>query len=391
MAYSGVRARTSRWPAAHPIGADALLAIGLALAAVLGDVYGHDHRSAAAPGWDVLLAAPIVLRRRAPATAAAALGAICLAQWLTDVLANGDLIVLVMLYSLGAWEKRRWLLAGSLLIAELGVVLAVTRWAPGPHQWLSGLMATGTVTAAVVIGLYVRTRRAYLASMIERAETAERDRDRQAQMAVAEERTRMAREMHDVIAHSLAVMITLNDAAAAVADPGTVRETVTQASDVGRQALREMQRMLGVLRNAGPAELVPQPGAAQLADLAALVRSAGLSVQLAVTGNPAELAPTTQLTIYRIVQESLTNVLKHGRDVTRVDVSVTCREGRVGLRIANDGHAGVPADPSPRGHGLAGIRERAALYDGQLRAGPTPGGGWEVHADLRLAETMKAT
>lgn len=105
-----------------------------------------------------------------------------------------------------------------------------------------------TTTAALVIGLYTRTRRAYLASMIERAETAERDRDHQARIAVAEERTRMAREMHDIIAHSLAVMITLNDAAAATTADGTVRDTVTQASDVGRQALADMQRMLGVPR-----------------------------------------------------------------------------------------------------------------------------------------------
>jgi signal transduction histidine kinase len=390
MASGSVRVRISRWPAAHPLSADVLLALGLAAAAVLLDAYGPDQRSAAALWWDVLLAAPIVLRRRATATAAAALGVICFAQWLTDVLAIGDLIVLVMLYSVGAWERRRWLLAASLVVAEVGVVLAVTRWAPAP-QWQTGLMATGTVTAALVIGLYVRTRRAYIASMIERAETAERDRDRQAQIAVAEERARMAREMHDVIAHSLAVMITLNDAAVAVADIDTVRETVTQASDVGRQALSEMQRILAVLRNAEPAELVPQPGAAQLADLAARVRSAGLSVQLQVTGNPAKLAPTTQLAIYRIVQESLTNVLKHGRNVRRVDVSVACRDNSVGIRVTDDGQAGTPADPGTPGHGLAGIRERAALYDGQLHAGPAPGGGWEVRTDLRMTEALGAT
>ena len=180
-------------PAAHPVLTDALLALGVAVALVLIDALGPDDRSAAAPYWDVILAAPLVLRRRAPATAAALIAATCLAQWSADVVANGDLVVLVMLYSLGVWERRPWLLAAALVVAETGVVLAITRWAPGDHQWRSGLMATGTVTAALAIGLYVRTRRAYVTSMIERAETAERDRDHQAQIAVGQERTRIAR------------------------------------------------------------------------------------------------------------------------------------------------------------------------------------------------------
>lgn len=371
-------------PAARPLLADVLLACGVALVAVLADLFGPAYRDAFAPYWDVALAAPLVLRRRAPATAAALIATICLAQWLAGVVAEADLVVLIMLYSLGAWERRRWLIAAALVVAETGVVLAVTRWTPQPHQWLTGLMATGTVTAALVIGLYVRTRRAYLASMIERAETAERDRDHQARIAVAEERTRMAREMHDVIAHSLAVMITLNDAAAAVSEDDTVRDTVTQASDVGRQALTEMQRILGVLRSAGPAELAPQPGTAQLTDLIAIVRSAGLTVELAVSGEPGDLAPTTQLTIYRIVQESLTNVLKHGRNVRQVFVTLTYRTDRVGIQVTNDGEPGTPPDSTPIGHGLAGMRERSALYDGTFHAGPTRSGGWDVCADLKV-------
>ncbi|MHA6763919.1 DUF7134 domain-containing protein [Streptacidiphilus sp. PAMC 29251] len=202
--------------AARPLLPDVLLACGVALAAALADRYGPDYRTALAPYWDVALAAPLVLRRRAPGTAAALVAAICFATWLTGAIAIAAApAVLIMLYSLGTWERRRWLLAAALFVAVSGVVMAVARWTPQGRQWLTALMATGTVTAALVIGLYVRTRRAYLASMIERAETAERDRDHRARIAVAEERTRMAREMHDVIAHSLAVMITLNDAAAA--------------------------------------------------------------------------------------------------------------------------------------------------------------------------------
>jgi signal transduction histidine kinase len=373
--------------AARPLLSDALLAVGVAVVAVVADLFGPDIRSAFAPYWDVVVAAPLVLRRRAPATAGALIAAICFATWLAGVVAFAAVVaVLVMLYSLGAWERRRWPLAAALFVGEAGVVMAVARWTPPAHQWMSGLMATGTVTAALVVGLYVRTRRAYLASMIERAETAERDRDHQARIAVAEERTRMAREMHDVIAHSLAVMITLNDAAAATTTDGTVRGTVTQASDVGRQALTEMQRMLGVLRSAEPAELAPQPGTAQLTDLIAYVRSAGLTVELATSGEPGDLAPTTQLTIYRIVQESLTNVLKHGRDVRRVVVTLAYRDDRVRIRVTDDGEPGPPPDSAAIGHGLAGMRERSALYHGEFHAGPAGGGGWEVFADLAVTD-----
>ncbi|MHA6761336.1 sensor histidine kinase [Streptacidiphilus sp. PAMC 29251] len=383
--------RSSTWPAARPLVADVLLACGVALVATLADLNGPDYRNASAPYWDMALAAPLALRRRAPATAAALVAAVCLATWLVDVVAFAAVpAVLIMLYSLGVWEQRRWLLAAALVVAETGVVMAALRWTPDGRQWLTGLMATGTVTAALVIGLYVRTRRAYLASMIERAETAERDRDHRARIAVAEERTRMAREMHDVIAHSLAVMITLNDAAAATAPEGPVRETVTQASEVGRQALTEMQRILGVLRGAGSADLVPQPGIAQLTDLIAIARSAGLTVELSVSGEPGQLAPTTQLNIYRIVQESLTNVLKHSRDVRRVIVTLAHREDRVRIQVTNDGEPATPPHEAATGHGLAGMRERAALYQGRFHAGPTRGGGWEVLADLAVNDPAGA-
>jgi signal transduction histidine kinase len=249
-------------------------------------------------------------------------------------------------------------------------------------------MVTGTVSASWVLGVYVRTRRAYLASMIERAETAERDRDTQARIAVDAERARMAREMHDIIAHSLSVMITLNDAAAAVATSGEVRSTVTQASEVGRQALNEMQRLLGVLRSEIAPALQPQPDAAQLSDLAAIVRSAGLAVELAVTGDLTRLAPSAQLAVYRIVQESLTNVLKHAHNAARVTVDIVHRNDRVSVRVANDGDHVVANDAVAPGHGLAGMRERAGLYGGRLEAGPVAGGGWVVDAELAISDAV---
>jgi signal transduction histidine kinase len=368
--------------ARRPFVMDVATAAAVAAGTGLLDAFGSAPRGAA--GWDLLLAAPLVLRRRWPAWAAALIAAVCLAQWLAGVLATGDVAFLVALYSLGAYERRRWILASAVVVAEVGVIMAVARWAPASNRLLPGLLSTGTVTAAWMAGIYVRMRRAYLVSALQRAETAERERDSRAQVAVAAERARMAREMHDVIAHSLSVMITLNDAAAAVESPLQARDTITQASEVGRQALAEMHRMLGMLRDGEPAELAPSPGVDQLADLVSLVRSAGLSVELAVTGDLSTMLPTAQLALYRIVQESLTNVLKHGRNVRHVVVQVIRQGPRVELQIDDDGLPGGQV-PSPGGHGVSGMTERASLFGGHVDAGPRDGTGWRVTAQLDLA------
>ena len=171
-------------------------------------------------------------------------------------------------------------MAAALAVAELGVALAFVRWGQ-PHDWLvPGLTAGGTVSACWIVGIYMRMRSDYIASIQERAETAERERDSRAQVAVAAERARIAREMHDVIAHSLSVMITLNDAAAAVEPSPLAGETIAQASEVGRNALEDMQRLLGVLRDDGDSAHEPQPGLAELPGLVSTVRASGLAVEL---------------------------------------------------------------------------------------------------------------
>jgi len=373
------------WFAYRPLVSDLLLALAAAVGSVLADLLGS-VRPPTAAWWDVLLALPLALRRRHPASAAVLIGAVCLVQWLVGVPASGDVSVLVVLYSLGAYERRRAVLRLSIVIAEVGVVLAVARWGAATNQVLTGLTATGTVTAAWVAGVYASMRRAYVASVHERAETAERERDSRALVAVAAERARLAREMHDVIAHSLSVMITLNDAAAAIELSPRAREAISQASEVGRQAQSEMHRMLRVLREDEAAAYAPQPGAGDLPALVSMVRSAGLTVELAVTGDLADVSPTAQLALYRIVQESLTNVLKHARNVEKVLVEVDRHEHRIDLRIDNDGARAVAPAPggSSPGHGLGGMAERARLFGGTLAAGPRPGGGWSVRAQLDL-------
>jgi signal transduction histidine kinase len=375
------------WFARRPLLLDVLLALAAATVCGLTDALGT-ARPSSAPVWDVLLALPLVVRRSRPARAGVLIAGVCLAQWRVGLPVPGDADVLVVLYSLGAYERRRGVLLAAIAIAELGVVMAVTRWGASTNQLLSGATVTGTVTASWVAGIYASMRRAYVASMQERAETAERDRDSRAQVAVAAERARLAREMHDVIAHSLSVMITLNDAAAAIEPSQRARDTISQASEVGRQALSEMQRMLGVLRNGEATTYDPQPGLGDLPALVSMVRSAGLTIELVATGDLANVTPTAQLALYRIVQESLTNVLKHARNVERVVVEVARHGHRMDLRIDNDGSHVAALVESPPGHGLSGMNERAKLFDGEISAKPRADGGWSVRARLELEHAV---
>jgi signal transduction histidine kinase len=377
--------RARQWMASSRL-ADVAIAIGVAGATVLLDAFGPDHRGSSALVWDAASAAPLVIRRRSPAACGAAIAAVCLLQWASDVRAVGGLALLVALYAIGSREQRRWVLPVAVVVAQLGVALAVSRWVGRHDETTTGLLLTGTVTAAWVLGLYVRTRRAYVDSVIDRAVTAERERDSRDRMAVTDERVRIAREMHDVVAHGLSVMISLNDGAAALADDGQVHDAITQAAVVGRQALAEMRLMLGVLRSPEPAAREPQPGVAQLSDLVDTARSAGLAVRLGITGELADLGPSAQLTVYRIVQESLTNVLKHARNVSHVAVDVAYARPGLSVVVANDGEVVSPPATPTSGHGLTGMKERAELHEGHVHAGPTPAGGWNVTVRLAMAD-----
>ncbi|MBO1765360.1 histidine kinase [Allobranchiibius sp. GilTou38] len=361
---------------------DVGIAVAVGAATVLMDTQGPDARVSAAVWWDLALAAPLIVRRRYPTVCLALVSVLCFGQWLQDVRASGPLAFLIALYTFSSSEVRRATMAAAVVVAGLGVALVMIRWAPSSQRPLHTLMFTAVVAAAWIAGVYARTRRAYLRATLERAETAERDRDRQAQIAIAADRAQMAREMHDVIAHSLSVMITLNDAAAAVASPEAMRTTVVQASDVGRQALSEMHRMLRVLREDAQADLFPQPGLAQLGDLVAMVRDAGLDVRLSITGDVRVLPATAQLAAYRIVQESLTNVLKHARSVQHVDVALTVGEDELRVQIEDDGARIDEHGRGRMGHGLQGMSERAALFGGTAVAGPSAPRGWTVRAVL---------
>ena len=369
----------------RPVLTDLLVAGVVATSSVVSDLFDQSPYGRAVL-FDLALATPLLWRRRRPVETFLAVAAVALLQWATGTMA-GDFAVLVALYSVGAYERRRWTVPATAAIAGLGVALAVARWAPPGAMLRVAILLTGTVSTAWIAGIYVRTRRAYLTSVLDRAATAERDRDRQAQVAVAGERARIAREMHDVVAHSLSVMIALSDGGAASVrtDPEEAQEVMRQASTVGRQALAEMRRLLGVLRSDGPGDLAPQPGDADVEDLVEQVRSAGLGVDLVVSGQSHRSSAGAQLTVYRIVQEGLTNVLKHAPGATRAVVTLRYDSSSVEVEVAND-DPGRPARSGEwhAGHGLTGIQERAAVYHGTVHAGPLRGGGWRVATRLEL-------
>jgi signal transduction histidine kinase len=373
---------------AHPLTIDALVAAVLLAVCVMWLVQsGFD--SLRTELLQAALIGLIAVRRVWPAGVFLAAGAIGLAQWLLNIPLLGDVALLVALYTVAAHQSRaRALLAAAVM--EAGAVLAAARWEPAGTFPRSLLFLTATVVAALFAGMTAASGSRYLAWMDERARRLEIERDQQATIAAAAERTRIARELHDIVSHSLSVVITLADAAALVsrADPVQGADAMAEVSEVGRHALSDMRAMLGVLRtdepSAGRAPLPPQPGVGQLGALVERVQATGLAVTLAVDGTPFPLGAAAELTAYRIVQESLTNTLRHAA-ARQAWVTIGYDEPEVRIRVADDGIPAAPAAPNTQGqgHGIEGMRERVALHRGALCAGPADDGGWLVEATLR--------
>ncbi|MFJ9906927.1 histidine kinase [Streptomyces sp. NPDC101152] len=336
--------------------------------------------------FNALLALPLVWRRRAPLVAFLSMSAVAFVQWWLNVRTPTDITLLIALYTVAAYASKRhtWLAIGVL---ETGVLLASARWTPPERVFESFVALSAMAVAATVIGVNMRSRRAHLAFLEERAVRLERERDQQAQLAVAGERSRIAREMHDIVTHNLSVMVALADGAVFAQElhPERATEAMRQVSTTGRQAITDMRRFLGVLRADEPDALRhPMPGIAQLRPLADQVRAAGLPTDLDVSGDPAAVPLPAQLTVYRLVQEALTNTLKHTPPGTRADVRVRCAPEYVSVRITDDGPA-LQSPAESNGQGLHGMRERAAVYGGEFEAGPRPDGGWQVRAVLALS------
>ncbi|ETK33902.1 sensor histidine kinase [Microbispora sp. ATCC PTA-5024] len=332
----------------------------------------------------LVLLVPLLWRRRYPREVFAVVALLCFGQWVADIqIVPADLAVLIAMYAVASRCAPRWAVAAG-LVAEFGLLLAVVRWWGDTLRTLPS--SSVFVVAIWIAGIYVSTRRRYVESLVERAERAERERDQQARIAASAERARIARELHDVVAHNVSVMVVQADGAAYAmdTDPDQTRRALHAISATGRQALAEMRRLVGVLRqDAGsPAEeYAPQPGVAQLAELVKQVTESGLPIEFAVSGTPRDLPEGEQLAIYRIVQEALTNTLKHGGPGARARVDVRFAGGQVELRIRDDGR-GAAAPRLEGGHGLIGMRERVAMYGGVVEAAPSPGGGFQVVARI---------
>jgi signal transduction histidine kinase len=314
-----------------------------------------------------------------------------------------DAGILVLLYTLASRRPRRvslWGLAACVALFALAVVqLQVGDAVTHPLQFVL-LTIPFYVLAPVsawVLGESMARRRVYLAALEERAVRAEAERDARARAAAADERARIARELHDVIAHNLSVMVAQADGGRYVFDsePEKSRQALAEIGSTGRQALSEMSHLLGVL-HADPAapEFTPSPGVAEIPGLVAQAREAGMRVAHTVEGTALPVTGGLSVTAYRIVQEALTNVRKHAGPGAAAEVSLRYGEDELLVRVADDGHAAVAGtgwSGAPRaGHGLAGMRERAAMYGGTVRTGPRQGGGFEVTARLPLHGTPAA-
>jgi signal transduction histidine kinase len=288
------------------------------------------------------------------------------------------------LYTVAATCTFRWALAAA-AVGLFGFGLVTFDGDLALRAEVSAMVTMAVFIGAITIfGVYLRTRRAYLHSLEERALQAEQERDTQVRMAMAEERARIARELHDVIAHNVSVMVVQADGAAYAIDTDVdrARSALETISATGRQALGEMRRLLGVLRESDDGgSYTPQPGIDQLDELVEQVRDAGLALEYAVEGEPKDLPQGLQLSVFRVVQEALTNTLKHAGPGARARVRLRYERDCVDIHVTDDGR-GAAAAADGKGHGLAGMRERVALYGGTVRAEPAAGGGFEVAVRL---------
>jgi signal transduction histidine kinase len=333
------------------------------------------------------LALPLAWRRRYPLPVFLVLAAVAFAQWLVQVDVAADVALLIALYTVAAHNGRARTIAAATIL-ELGAILAAS--SDGGFREFVGLSALSV--AAGVLGTSVRHRRALLASLEDRAARLELERDQQGLIAAAAERARIAREMHDIVAHNLTVIVALADGAVFAAErtPEKATSAMETVSATGRQALAEMRRLLGVLRDDESSTLVPQPGVPQIDQLVEQVRAAGLPVTLEVAGDGRALPAGAQLTVFRLVQESLTNCLKHAGASAVARVRLRYAADAVDLEITDNGQS-RPRLADSGGRGLDGMRERAAVYAGTVEAGPRIDGGWRVHARLSLEPVSRLT
>jgi signal transduction histidine kinase len=375
----------------------ALLGLMTALLAIQRPQAGEQPATPVAYLLVVLLTAPLVTHRRFPRTSLA----ICLAALILyapgHFTAYPGLPIVALVCGISLHGSRRLALV-AVIAAAAAMALSLGLQPPGvvsEGSWISSELG---IVVAWLAGENLRSRRARWAELQARAERLERERQAEARRAVTEERLRIARELHDIVAHSMSVIAVQSAVGHHVMDtqPDQARHALAAIETTSRSAMTEMRRLLGILRRDGePAgSLVPAPGLADLAPLIAQVREAGLGVWVHVEGEPAPVPPGEDMSAYRIVQEALTNVIKHAGS-SNATVTVRYSTDSVTLEIINDGTskpaAGAHVGTVSAGQGIIGMRERVAMFGGEFAAGPRPEGGFRVFACLPISEVTEVT
>jgi signal transduction histidine kinase len=342
----------------------------------------YDPRDVYAYGLILLATAPLCLRRRAPLLVVA-VTTVTVAVYVLAGFNEGTLplVVLVGAYTLGAYCPARQAIAGASLIAGVLLLLLV-----GHAHGFGVDDALGNAAffaASGALGWSVQSRRLRLEALEQRADALQREQDEEARRAVADERLRIAQELHDVVAHSMSIIAVQAGAGMHVVDrdPDEAKKALENISATSRSTLTELRRLLGVLREGEEgAAYAPAPGLADLDRLVGEVADAGLPVAVDLDGDLSTVPPGVDFTAYRVVQEALTNVLKHAGPA-EASVRVTNDSGRLSIEVTDDGR-GVNGRAGSAGHGLMGMRERVAVYGGTLDVGPRSGGGFRVAAEL---------
>lgn len=394
--------RGLRPPLLHRVTTQQLQAIDYVIAgllivvALLGFRAGSAHQHAGNTVQVFILCAAavgIILRRRFPMTALAVLTVATGVAIIVNRAASADVFIAFPMYQVASnYERRRSLPA--LAVVCLVVVLPNLSFLLSNSRGDVNLTEVLVAVAAWFVGDSVRVRRTYVAGLAEQATQRQREILERAQRSVAEERLQIARDLHDVVAHSLSVIAVQSGVGRHVIDehPAQAKIALAAVEETSRTALVELRRMLGVLRHDDqqPASLTPAPGVSSLGPLVEQVRAAGVEVVVDLHSSlTSELSPTTNLAIYRIVQEALTNVVKH---VGSGSVVVELRDepDALVLEVVDDGGGGLPAYPKSveedgAHHGIVGMRERVALFEGSLVAAARPGGGFGVLARFPLS------
>jgi signal transduction histidine kinase len=404
-----VSQRVSRWTRTHPRQADILTAalvgvplVPLSLFVVL--VSAPRPWPAVVLGVAVVVAhVAIAFRRVSPLASFVVVCGAFAAQTLASglfVTVPSVVVFPLSLYSYCAWGRRPSAPAVGLAAGAVGAAVVTVRFALDPSvkaahlqpsPWLVFALLVAVVLAAWSLGLLRRFQLAYVALLQERARRAEADRAERARWAVLEERARIAREMHDVVAHSLSVIISQARGGryAAGANPDRAGQVLGTIEETGRQALTDMRGLLGMLRSGGWAGdhdgLGPQPTLRELPELLDRVRAAGLPVHHSEQGTARPLSPAAELAVFRLVQEALTNTIKHAGPAAQAEVRLVWAADELTVTVRDDGQGPPPRDGSSGGgggHGLLGLRERLAAVGGTLSAGPVPGGGFLVQTRL---------